>query len=227
MFSLEDLGFTQRTPEFSRFKLGFKLAACELGAEPMVNLSMVPIVQVSGLLSTPRILSIIDIQLWTDLRTPEEAAAWLVFGLQGLQKHLGPLPPWWSLGEASLHLHPVILRSREMAERSRARAARPHCTMEAGHARLFRRELREAIERHDNEVSSVVEFDGQVLRVHVEGATVSSLAEGEAWSVGILWKVSKHLKLPARFRGEQVSIGYFDGELDFDACRYDAEGQER
>jgi hypothetical protein len=227
MFSLEDLGFTERTPEFSRLKLGFKLAVCELEAEPMVSLSMVPIVQVSGLLSTPRILATIDVQLRTDLRTTEEAAAWLVFGLQRLQKHLGPLPPWWSLGEASLHLHPVIQERRAMAERSRAWAARPHCTMEAGHARLFRRELREVIERHDNEVSSLVEFDGQVLRVHVVGATVSSLAEGDAWPVGILWKVSKHMKLPARFRGEQVSIGYFDGELDFDAHRYDAEGQER
>lgn len=227
MFSLEDLGFTDRAPEYASWRLGFGLSTCDISAEPMMNLSIASIVQVSGLLRTPRVLAIIDVQLPQDLNTPEEAAAWLVFGLQRFQKYLGPLPPWWALGEANLHRHPIVQKRLAAEARSQAWEARPQCRMNAEHARLFRRELRQMIERLEDDLLTYVNFDGEVLRLHAEDRTIRAFADGEPWPVVVQWKLDKLMTLPARFRGDQVSVGYFDGKLDFDGCRYEAEGLER
>ena len=222
MMSLMALGFTERPPEYSDFKLGFKLASVELDAQEMVSLRMVPVVQVSGLLQTTRVLAMIDVELLRNLTTPEEAAAWLVFALRRHEKNIWPLPTWWSLGEASLHLHPVVRQRKAAADRAIAFAARPHCRLEDDHARLFRRHLLDAVSRLTEMTEAVVTFDGDVLKVDINGSVVRAVGHGKPWPVSLLWPLSGTMKLPSRFTRPQVQLGYFDGTLDFERYNYPA-----
>lgn len=222
MHCLAELSFTPRRPEYTRVKLGYKLVTVDLGAQEMTNRWLVPIVSISSVLKSPRTIAIIDVELPTNLYRPAEAAAFLVFGLQHLKNDLGPLPHWWEVGEASLHLHPVVQKQKAAKERAQAYTRRPHCVLIGDHARLFRQHLRAAISELEGPEVTWVTFDGHVLRVDVHGRKVQALAQGDGWQNAILWPVSPAMKLPARFTGPNVQLGYFEGQLDIDVFRYPA-----
>ncbi len=223
MAALKALGFLNQLPEFARNNLGFQMGSFELSAQEMVNLSMVPIVQISGVLQTPSVLAVIDLELRQGLKKPEEAAAWLVFGLQSYKRDLGLLPVWWAIGEASLHLHPVVKQRRRAKERAVTRTNSPHCVLDIDHAQLFRRQLRHALSQLSDSTDATMTFDGKLLSIEVAGKLVSVLAHGVAWPHAVRWGVTNETKLPARFKAPQVQIRYFDGQWDFENCRYTAE----
>lgn len=227
MHCLAELGFTPRRPEYARVKLGYKLATVDLGAQEMTNRWFVPIVNISSVLKSPRTIAIIDVELPTTLYRPAEVAAFLVFGLKHLKNDLGPLPDWWGLGEESQHLHPIVQERKAAQERAEAYAKRPHCVLVGGHARLFRQHLREALSELDGPVETWVTFDGQVLRVNFQDRKVQALAQGDAWRNTISWPVSPSMKLPTRFSGPNVELGYFEEKIDFGAFKYPAREIER
>jgi len=220
MQSLRALGFTDRQPEYASTKLGFDMGGWELTAQEMVNLSMVPIVNVTGLLHTPRILADIQIQILQTFDQPEMAAAFLVFSLDRHKCDLKTLPDWWSLGEANLDLHPVVQERKQYEEHMKAWRARPHCRMEADHARLFRRQLRAAILDLVGEERARLFFDGQVLRVALADKEIAVLATGETWPHSVAWPLNAETKLPGRFKDHLVTLGFFEGNLDLENYRY-------
>lgn len=220
MRSLRVLGFADRTPEYASTKLGYDMGGWELSAQEMVNLSMVPIVNVTGLLHTQRILADIEIQMLQTFEQPELAAAFLVFSLDRHRDELTVLPDWWSLGEENLHLHPVVQERKRREEHMKAWRARPHCRMEVDHARLFRRQLREVMKEMAGEDTAFLSFDGQVLRVSLAGKNIAVLASGEAWPHGVVWPLTSATKLPGRFKGGTVTLGFFENELDLENYRY-------
>lgn len=220
MRSLRALGFTDRKPEYASTKIGFDIGGWELTAQEMVNLSMVQIVSVTGLLHTPRILADIQIQMLQTFEQPEMAAAFLVFGLDRHKRDLKTLPDWWSLGEANLDLHPVVQERKQHEERMKAWRARPHCRIGADHARLFRSQLRAAITDLVGEGSARLFFDGQVLRVVLANKEIAVLASGEAWPHAVSWPLNAMTKLPGRFKDHDVTLGFFEGNLDLENYRY-------
>lgn len=220
MRSLRALGFTDREPEYSSTKLGYDMGGWELTAQEMVNLSMVPIVLVDGILRTQNSLSMIEIQMLQTFDQPEMAAAFLVFSLEKHKKNLKTLPDWWSLGEANLDLHPVVQERKQNEERMKAWRARPHCRMGADHARLFRSQLRTAISELVGEANARLFFDGQVLRFTLPDKEIAVLASGEAWPHAVSWPLNAETKLPGRFKGDVVTLGYFEGNLDLENYRY-------
>ena len=220
MRSLRSLGFADRTPEYASTKLGYDMGGWELSAQEMVNLSMVPIVSVTGLLHTQRIIADIEIQMLQTFDQPEKAAAFLVFSLDRHRNDLTVLPQWWSLGEENLHLHPVVQERERHEEHMRAWRARPHCRMEVDHARLFRRQLRDALKNLAGGKTALLSFDGQVLRVSLAGKDIAVLASGEAWPHCVSWPVSNETKLPGRFKEGSVTLGFFENKLDLANYRY-------
>lgn len=220
MQSLRALGFTDRTPEYASTKLGYDMGGWELTAQEMVNRSMVPIVNVTGLLHTPRILSSIDIQMLQTFDQPEMAAAFLVFGLEQHKRDLKTLPAWWAMGEANLDLHPVVQERKKHEERMKAWRARPHCRIGVDHARLFRSQLRMAITELVGEDSARLFFDGQVLRIALADKEIAVLASGDAWPHAVSIPLNAETKLPSRFKRDTVTIGFFEGNLDWDNYRY-------
>lgn len=223
MHCLAEVGFTPRQPEYAKVKLGYRLATVDLGAQEITNRWFVPIVSISAVLKSPRMLATLDLELPTNLIRPEEAAAFLVFGLQGYKNDLGPLPSWWSIGEASLHLHPVVQERKAAQKRAMAFARRPHCVLIGDHARLFRQHLRAAISELEGPAPAWVTFDGQVLCVKLQGRKVQALAQGDRWPIAVSWFVSQDIELPAGFKRRDVHLGYFEGNLDFGDFRYPAE----
>ena len=220
MRSLQALGFTDRPPDYASTKLGYDMGGWELDAQEMVNLSMVPIVNVTGILRTQRILADIEIQMLQTFDQPELAAAFLVFSLQSHRNDLKTLPEWWSLGEQNLHLHPVVQERQRYEEHVKAWRARPHCRMEIDHARLFRRQVRLAMKELAGAETAFLSFDGQVLRLALAGKEISALASGDAWPHEVSWPLTNALKLPGRFNGETITLGFFEGQLDFENYRY-------
>jgi len=220
MRSLRALGFTDRRPEYASTKLGYDMGGWELTAQEMVNLSMVPIVLVDGILRTQNSLSMIEIQMLQTFDQPEMAAAFLVFGLDRYKNNLKTLPDWWSLGEANLDLHPVVQQRKEHEERMKAWRARPHCRMGADHARLFRRQLRAAISELSEQANARLFFDGQVLRVTLLDKEIAVLASGEAWPHAVSWPLKPETKLPGRFKGDVITLGFFEGNLDLENYRF-------
>jgi hypothetical protein len=218
--SLRALGFTDRRPEYASTKLGYDMGGWDLTAQEMVNLSMVPIVSVTGLLHTPRILADIQIQMLQTFDQPEMAAAFLVFSLDQHKRDLKTLPDWWSLGEANLDLHPVVQERKEHEERMKAWRARPQCQMGVDHARLFRSQLRTAISELSGQANAQLFFDGQVLRVALPDKEIAVLASGEAWPHAVSWPLKAKTKLPSRFKDHHVTLGFFEGNLDLENYRY-------
>lgn len=222
MRALRALGFTERTPEYASTKVGYDMGGWELSAQEMVNLSMVPIVNVTGILNTRRIIANISIQMLKTFDQPEMAAAFLVFSLKRYRNDLQAIPDWWKLGEENLHLHPVVQQNKEREERMKAWQARPQCRIKKEHARLFRRELRAAMEELEGEETALLSFDGQVLRVELTGKKIATLAVGEGWPHDVSWPLTSATKLPGRFKGEIVTLGFWDDQLDFENYRYSA-----
>jgi hypothetical protein len=220
MRSLRALGFTDRKPEYASTKLGYDMGGWELTAQEMANLSMVPIVNVTGLLHTPRILADIQIQMLQTFDQPKMAAAFLVFGLDRHKRDLKILPDWWSLGDENLDLHPVEQERKQHEERMQAWRARPHCRMAVDHARLFRRQLRAAITDLVSEESARLFFDGRVLRVVLADQEIAVLASGEAWPHAVAWPLNAETKLPGRFKDHDVTLGFFERNLDLENYRY-------
>lgn len=220
MRSLRALGFTDRRPEYASTKLGYDMGGWELTAQEMVNLSMVPIVLVDGILRTQNSLSMIEIQMLQTFDQPEMAAAFLVFGLDRHKKNLKTLPDWWSLGEANLDLHPVVQERKQHDERMKAWRVRPHCRIGADHARLFRSQLRAAISELSKQANARLFFDGQVLRVTLPDKEIAVLGSGDAWPHAVSWPLNPETKLPGRFKGDVVTLGFFEGNLDLENYRY-------
>jgi hypothetical protein len=222
MASLAALGFTARRPEYASVRLAYALTTGEIDAQEMVNLRMVPIVQISGVLRSLRATAMIDLQLLRSLGSPEEAAAWLVFGLQQHRDALVVLPSWWAVGEDNLELHPIVQKRKAAAERALAYGRRPRCEMPVDHARLFRRQLRAAQSELTGPTDVVVRFDGHVLRMTVNDKVISVVADGERWPHDVSFSLSPQTKLPGRFSGASVALGFFDQMLDFERYRYPA-----
>lgn len=220
MRSLRVLGFTDREPQYARVKLGYDMGGWELSAQEMLNRHFAPIVSVTGLLRTRDVLADIEIQMKQTFDQPEMAAAFLVFILDQHKRHLKILPNWWSLGEANLNLHPVVQERKQHEERMKAWRARPHCRMKVDHARLFRSQLRAAISELVGEASARLFFDGQVLRAALPDKEIAVLASGEAWPHAVSWPVNAETKLPSRFKGDVVTLGFFEGNLDLENYRY-------
>ena len=220
MRSLRALGFTDRKPQYARTRIGYDMGGWELSAQEMLNRLFVPIVSVTGLLRTRDILADIEIEMQQTFDQPEMAAAFLVFILDQHKRHLKTLPNWWSLGEANLHLHPIMQKRKQHEERMKAWRARPHCRIEVDHARLFRSQLRTAISELVGEECARLYFDGQVLRVTLAEREIAVLASGEAWPHAVSWPLSAKVKLPGRFNNDPVTLGFFDGNLELEEYRY-------
>ena len=92
--------------------------------------------------------------------------------------------------------------------------------MKRDHARVFRRELRLALEGLSNQTEALLSFDGRVLSVRIEDERIETLAQGEPWPAKVQWAVSANTKLPKRFLDDAVCIGYFEGKIDFSTSRY-------
>lgn len=220
MASLRALGFSDRQPEFTSIKLGYDMGGWDLTAQETVNRWMVPIVRVSGVIHTPRVLSQIDIEMLQTVEIPQQAAAFLVFGLRDHRDALSPLPSWWVIGEDNLDLHPLVQQQKQYEERMRAYRARPHCFINIEQARLFRRQLREAISALLGEDVAILTFNGQVLQASLVGRNIAVLASGDAWPHAVSWPLNSSTKLPGRFSSESVTLGYFEKTLDFENYRY-------
>lgn len=220
MRSLRMLGFTDREPRYAQVRLGYDMGGWELSAQEMINRHFAPIVSVTGLLRTRDILVDIEIQMKQTFDQPEMAAAFLVFGLDRHKRDLKTVPDWWSLGEANLDLHPVVQERKQYEERMKAWRARPHCRMALDHARLFRRQLRTAITELGGDESAQLFFDGQVLRVALADKEIAVLASGKVWPHAVSWPLNAETKLPGRFKGDGVTLGFFEGNLDLENYRY-------
>jgi hypothetical protein len=215
--SLLDLGFEMREPQYGMPSVGFRFEHLDLTASDGIGRYFHPVVFLSGVLDTGRILSMIESELPPDLETPEAAAAWTSYALKSSRGNLEPLPDWMTEGERHWELIPFVREQREYE-------ARPRCRIGRDYARVLRRDLQRAFANLTEEVEMVVDFDGRVLSIRLGGAVYEVIAEGEPWSDTIKIPVSPATKLPARFTSSSVEVSYFGGHFSIGGYRYNVTG---
>lgn len=218
--ALVDLGFERRPKEYGMETVGFHSRHLDLTASDGVGRYFRPVVLLLGNYNTGRRLGIIDSELPHDLYTVEEAAAWLSYTLRGWKEPLDPLPDWFIEGERNWHLIPMVRRQG-------AYENRPKCTLRHDQARLFRRELWNAIGALNEATEALVSFDGRVLSVQLADETIEALGKGRSWPSEVLWPLSAETGLPQRFSTGFVLFDYFDGQFGFANHKYPAKEGER
>lgn len=213
--SLLRLGFQRRVDGFGEPTVSYRFPALDLLASDCINRAFVPVVLLSGVLSTGRVIANIHSELPRNLGTPAIAAAWVSYALKSHRSELVPLPEWMLDGERNWDALPFVRSQREYE-------ARPRCLIDREHARLLRRSLTEALSQLSRESVMTFHFDGRVLSVRVDGRSFATIATGDPWQSNYEISVTSETKLPARFISEDVEISFFDGAVRFDRYRYDA-----
>ncbi len=235
--TLLELGFEDRPPEIqispaSRWMVPehirspvvsvcYRFDNFDLVASPMTKRSGQEVVQLNGVIETPRSWTEVQGEIPADLRSASEAAAFVSYALQFQRSKLEPLPEWFIEGERNRDI--VYARTDpEGLERRRAYEAAPKCFIEREYARPLRRILSREISRllDEESVEMTFSFDGQVLSIERQGHTERVVASGDSWPSQYRVVVTPESKLPARFNRYKVEVSVFEGFVRFDRVRF-------
>ena len=172
MDCLRNLGFVEGRNEAGSSCLVYNESGMVLHATEQVGLYLRPEVTISGVVATPRTLSMLNESLPVEVESPELALAWLSWAIRRVAESF---PSLVDPGRAYWHLLPWV-------QKQAAYAARPACTAQREWVRIAIKSLGSQLDGLDDDTQVRFFFDGQVFTIPVV------VKEVVAFSCGVLFE---------------------------------------
>ncbi len=206
---LRAIGFT----EIDGCRLCFDFGNFQLEAVQGITLLAVPVVQISGVLSSDRIIAMVSHDLPSELESYEQGLAFLTYYLRRHVRHLSRVPDWLHEGTHYQHLLPW---ERERA----AYRARPHCLVQREWLRVALKTLAKRLATVSDDAAVTFQFDGGVLTIRCAGKPIAMAGEGDPWPRSYAVEAGSIRKLPTRLMQENVEISIWERSLVVGNRRY-------
>ncbi len=218
---LQGFGFTADSSVLSdtRPGLSFNFGNFKLKASFAMNKSFQQVVSFSGVLTTPKSVSMVDFEMPQLMKSREQCAAWITWNLDQQcadNKIFQPAceAPWLSEGRKHQNLLPWYVDLT-------AYKARPCCLAQRDWMRLALKTLRDQICKEDDSALLEVAFDGGVLSFRCGGKVVALPADGKSWASQYTLSAAKLRKYPKRLMEAQIDVSIWDSRLNIGRWRFE------
>lgn len=211
--TLPNFGFHPDTSVMSEGEgsgLRLDMGPLRLTAAQLTNFYLRQVVQISGILTTTRSLSSIDIEMPLTLDSTSQVAAWIVWhllqGADGRRFVQESSEAWIVEGVLSQGLLPWV------AKRDRYNA-RPHCVVARQWLRVALNELSSLLEKQPDSAIVELSFDGKIFVFNTDLKVIPCPAEGTAWPHSFEIPAGGLRNLPRRLMRESIGISIWEGCL--------------
>lgn len=211
MDCLRNLGFVEGRNEAGFTCLVYNESGKVLNATEQIGLYLRPEVTISGVVATPRTLSMLNEILPVEVESPKLALAWLSWAIRRVAESF---PSLVDPGRAYWHLLPWV-------QNQAAYAARPACTAQREWVRIAIKSLASHLDGLEDDTQVRFFFDGQVFTIQAEEKVIAFPATGDSWDRAYILP-ARALKsfLPKRLMRDKVEFSVWDGHLIIGNRRY-------
>ncbi len=219
---MKSIGFTEEENRTDKLIIDF--GDFKLSAIFCCNLYGQEVVLLSGVMSTPRRIAMIQDEMPWEVESYEQGLAWITWCLdqKARDRKFEPAVSGDWLLEGRKHFDLLPWEKERIAWEAELALynARPHCFVHRDWVRVVRRKLIEYLEILEDEELVIFEFDGEVLNIRNKCAIIAVPAEGIIWSNKYVLKAKELRTLPKRLMNEMVEFCYWNSTFKIDSCRY-------
>jgi hypothetical protein len=215
---LRALGFSEDRRVISDLYpgLSFDFGNLKLSAGSMLNGRFVPVVLLSGLISTKRNIASIEAELPLEVESIEQGMAFVAWSLDNAAHgRFEPAitPAWLETGRTHRHLLPW--------ERERAEAdARPHCSVHRDWMRVALKKLAATLDAVSDGEPVRFAFDGSTLTVRCADSFMAMPAHGYPWTLSYSISAGALKPLAKRLMSKMIEISVWKSTLTRGNRRY-------